>query len=44
MANCDEEPFDDQQVVALLNALGDKYEELRNTLEYGREDSTVDII
>lgn len=35
---------DDQQVVALLNSLSEEYKDIRNTLEYRRENLTVDII
>ncbi|XP_022880836.1 calcium-transporting ATPase 12, plasma membrane-type-like [Olea europaea var. sylvestris] len=34
----------EQKVVGLLNALGDKYKDIRNTLEYDRSDLTVEII
>ncbi|KAL2512470.1 Reverse transcriptase Ty1/copia-type domain-containing protein [Abeliophyllum distichum] len=44
LANCDEILSNDQQVVALLNSLGDKYKDVRNSLEYGRGDLTVDIV
>lgn len=34
----------DQKVVGLLNAHGDKYKDIKNVLEYGKDDLTVDII
>lgn len=33
----------EQQVVALLNSLGDNYRDIRNALEYKREELIVDI-
>ncbi|XP_022850562.1 uncharacterized protein LOC111372436 [Olea europaea var. sylvestris] len=42
--NCDENLSEDQQVVDLLNSLSDRYMEIRNALEYGGQDLTIDII
>lgn len=33
--------FNDQQVVALLNSLSDKYRDIRNALEYGGQELTI---
>ncbi|CAI9783174.1 unnamed protein product [Fraxinus pennsylvanica] len=44
LANCHEKLFDDQQVVALLNSLSDKYKDIRIALEYGGQDLTFEII
>lgn len=41
LANCDEKISDDQQVIALLNSLSDKYKNLRNALEYRGDDLTI---
>ncbi|CAI9771120.1 unnamed protein product [Fraxinus pennsylvanica] len=44
LTNCGEKISDDQKVVGLLNALGDKYKDIRNALEYGKSDLTIEII
>lgn len=36
--------LDDQKVVSLLNALGDNYKDIRNAIEYDRNDLSVEII
>lgn len=44
LISCGEKISDDQKVVGLLNALSDKYKDVKNALEYGRSDLTVEII
>lgn len=42
--NCDEEISNDQQVVALSNSLSERYRDIRNSLEYGGQELTVNIV
>lgn len=44
LKNCGEKISSDQKVVSLLNALSDKCKDVRNALEYRRDDLTIDII
>lgn len=42
--NCREKISDNQKEVGVLNALGDKYKDVKNALEYGKSDLTIEII
>ncbi|XP_022855577.1 uncharacterized protein LOC111376806 [Olea europaea var. sylvestris] len=44
LANCDEKLSQDQLAVVLLNSISDRHRDLKNALEYGRENFTTDII
>lgn len=44
LLNYGEKISDEQKVVGLFNALQDKYKDIRNALEHGRSDLTVEII
>lgn len=43
LINCDGK-ISSEQKIGLFNALGDKYKDIRNALDYGRSDLTVEII
>ncbi|KAL2493081.1 Integrase catalytic domain-containing protein [Abeliophyllum distichum] len=44
LANCDEKLSQDQLAVVLLNSISDRHKDLKNALEYGRDNLTTDII
>lgn len=44
LVNCRENISNDQKVVGILNAIGKNYKNIKNILEYGRNELSIEII